>query len=80
MELELQVVVKHLTWVLETDLGSSGRAASTVNHLAVSPASTRVLTVEKEFSSWERAHGRGTVCAKGAEVVGSVRCMQGRHG
>lgn len=46
MELELQVVVKHLTWVLETDLGSSGRAASTVNHLAVSPASTRVLTVE----------------------------------
>jgi hypothetical protein len=32
MEVELQAVVKHLTWVLETDLGSSGTAASTVNY------------------------------------------------
>lgn len=46
MELELQVVVKHLTRMLETDLGSSGRAASTGDHLAVSSAPTRVLRVE----------------------------------
>ena len=32
LKVELQAVVKHLTWVLETDLGSSGTAASTVNY------------------------------------------------
>lgn len=31
-ELELQVVVSHLTWVLETELRSSGRPASPLNH------------------------------------------------
>lgn len=29
---ELQEVVSHLTWVLGTELGSSGRAASAFNH------------------------------------------------
>lgn len=41
MELEL-----HLTRMLETDLGSSGRAASTRDHLAVFSAPARVLRVE----------------------------------
>lgn len=31
LELELQVVVRHSVWVIETELGSSIRAASTVN-------------------------------------------------
>lgn len=37
-ELEVQVFVDLWTWVLGTKLGSSGRAASVLNHCAVSPA------------------------------------------
>lgn len=32
LEVRLQVVVSHLTWVLGTDLGSSGGTARSLNH------------------------------------------------
>ena len=32
LELELQMVVSHLVWVLEIELGSSARAMSALNH------------------------------------------------
>lgn len=36
LELEWQVAVSHLTWVLGTELRSSGKSASTLNHDATS--------------------------------------------
>ena len=36
LDLKLQVVVSHPMWVLGTELGSSGRAASSINHHAIS--------------------------------------------
>lgn len=35
LKLELQEVVSHLTWVLRTELGSFGRAASALKYWAV---------------------------------------------
>ena len=32
LELELEAVVSHSAWVLEIELGSSGRIASDLNH------------------------------------------------
>lgn len=32
LELEIQVVVSHVTWVLGTEAGSSGRVVSMFNH------------------------------------------------
>lgn len=37
---ELETVLSLLTWVLRTELNSSGRAATTLNHGAASPAQT----------------------------------------
>lgn len=38
LELELQVSVSCLTWMLVTELGPSANAAKTPNHLAISPS------------------------------------------
>lgn len=45
-ELEVHEIMRHLTRVPETELGSPRRAASTVNHLARSSTLARVLKVE----------------------------------
>lgn len=37
-ELQLQIVVSHLTWILGTELRSSERAASVLNGRTISPA------------------------------------------
>lgn len=38
LELELQMVVSHLMWVLQTEPRSSAEAASAMNNWAISPA------------------------------------------
>ena len=38
LELEVQMVVSHPTWVLGTKPGSSGRTASALNCCVISPA------------------------------------------
>lgn len=38
LELELQVVLTHPTWVMRTEHGSSGRAGSILNDQVISPA------------------------------------------
>lgn len=47
VELELEAVVDHLTWVLGAQLGSSRRAVSTVNHRATSPTLFMPLLIAK---------------------------------
>lgn len=62
LELELLADVNHLTWVLGTELGSSGRAARAANHRGLSPAPmSNLLTVELDRlprgrQIWERQH------------------------
>lgn len=43
LELELQVVANHTTWVLGVKLSSSKRAASTLTHGSIPPAPLKVL-------------------------------------
>jgi hypothetical protein len=45
LELELQRIATHLTWVMGTELLSSARAASALNHRAISPAFVIVLKI-----------------------------------
>lgn len=76
-ELEVQEIMRHLTWVLETGLGSPGRAASTVNHFAKSPTSSDklLLNFQNPSRSWTRTHVYESV-----QLDASTRLMQGRHG
>ena len=43
LELEFQAVVGHVIWVLGSETGTSGRAASTLNHGAVSLAHVTII-------------------------------------
>lgn len=52
LELELQVVGNHVTWVLGTKLGSSERITSTLNHEAVFPVRFVVVISIKLVELW----------------------------
>lgn len=47
LELESQLVVSFLTWMLRYELGSSGRVARALNHLAINPG-YHILTNQME--------------------------------
>lgn len=52
LELVLEVVVRHITWVLRTKLRSSGKAILVLHHCAVSPAA-RIHFFDKLVAPFE---------------------------
>lgn len=48
LELELEVVVTLLMWVLGTHFGSSARAIHTLNHQVISPTPRRIFRLKQE--------------------------------
>lgn len=51
LELELELVVRHVIWVLGSKSGSSAKSVSALNNQTLSPAYFPSLWIDKEVSN-----------------------------